>query len=221
MSSLGPKKPPLCSGDEDSSGGAPRPVTMASTSTVELLMLTRSNYHDWSLVMKVSLDALGLWEVVEVDKADHCRDRLALAASLLAMPVDMKVSLAVKKTAKEALAAVKVMWMGDTCVKEANAQRFLKEFENIVAMDCESIEDLTTHITGLTCNLQELGEKKIEDMRIVRKLLSIVPKRYNQIACAIEKFSDLNTMSIEEVIGKLRATEDCVANEEVASVGTE
>jgi hypothetical protein len=67
MSSLGPKKPPLGSGDEDSPSGALRPVTVASADTVELLMLMRSNYHDWSLIMKVSLEALGLWEAVEAD----------------------------------------------------------------------------------------------------------------------------------------------------------
>jgi hypothetical protein len=132
----------------------------------------------------------------------------------------MKVSLAMKKTTKEAWAAVKVMRMGDMRVKEANTQRLLNEFENIVAMDGESIEDLVTHVTGLASNLHELGEK-MEDMRIVRKLLRIVLKRYNQIACAIEMFSDLNTMSVEELIGKLWVTEDRVAVEDAAeaSVG--
>jgi hypothetical protein len=74
MSSLGPKKSPLGSSDEDSSGGALRLVTVVSTGTVKLPMLMRSNYHDWLLIMKMSLEALGLWEAVEVDMADHCKD---------------------------------------------------------------------------------------------------------------------------------------------------
>jgi hypothetical protein len=131
------------------------------------------------------------------------------------MLVDMMASLAVKKTMKEAWAVVKVMRMGDMCVKEANMQHLLKEFENIVTMDGESIEDLAMHITGLTSNLQELGEK-MEDRHIMRKLLCVVPKWYNQIACSIEMFSDLNTMSVEELIGKLRATEDHVTMEDAA-----
>jgi hypothetical protein len=216
MLSLGPKNPSLGSDDEDSLSGALCLVTVASGGTIELLMLMRSNYHDWSLIMKVSLEALGLWEAVEADKAEHREDRLALAAILRAVSVDMKASLAVKKTAKEAWAAVKVMRMGDTRMKEANAQRLLKEFENIVAMDGESIEDLATHVIGLVSNLQELGEK-MEDRRIVRKLLHVVPKRYNQIACDIEMFSYLNTMSIEELIGKLQAAEERVTDEEVAT----
>jgi hypothetical protein len=74
MSSLRPKKPPLYSSDEDSSGGALRLVTMVSSGTVELSMLTISNYHEWSLVRKMSLGALGLWQAVEVEKVDHHKD---------------------------------------------------------------------------------------------------------------------------------------------------
>jgi hypothetical protein len=99
MLSLGPKKLPLGSDDEDSLSGALCLVTVASGGTIELLMLMRSNYHDWSLVMKVSLEELGLWEAVEADKAEHREDRLALAAILRAVLVDMKASLAEKKMA--------------------------------------------------------------------------------------------------------------------------
>jgi hypothetical protein len=134
------------------------------------------------------------------------------------MPIDMKVSLVVKKTAKEAWATVKVMRIGDMCTKEANVQHLLKEFENITAMDGESIEDLMTRVTGLASNLQELGEK-IEDKHIVRKLLRVILKRYNQIVCAIELFFDLNTMNVKELIGKLRAAEDRVTDEEVVAAG--
>jgi hypothetical protein len=74
MSSLRPKKPPLYSSDEDSSGGTLRLVTMVSSGTVELSMLTISNYHEWSLVRKMSLGALGLWQAVEVEKVDHHKD---------------------------------------------------------------------------------------------------------------------------------------------------
>jgi hypothetical protein len=109
------------------------------------------------------------------------------------------------------------MRMGDTCVKEANTQRLLKEFDNIVAMEGEPIEDLATRVTRLTSNLQELGEK-MEDKHIVRKLLRVVLKRNNQIACAIEMFFDLNTMSVEELIGKLRAVEDHAVDEEAVGV---
>ncbi|CAN6286494.1 unnamed protein product [Urochloa humidicola] len=217
MSSLGLKKPRLDLSGEDGSGSSLRPVAVASAGTVELPMLTRANYHDWSLVMKVSLEALGLWDAVEAAKPEHREDRLALAAILCAVPTDMKASLAVKKTAKEAWAAVNTARVGDERVKQASVQRLLKEFETVVHVDGENIDDLAARIDGLAVQLRELGET-MEDMRVVRKILRVVPKRYNQVACAIEMFSDLDTMTVPDLVGRLRAAEDRCINDEVATV---
>jgi hypothetical protein len=76
--------------------------------SVELSMLTRSNYHDWLLVMQVSLEALGLWDAVESDKVERRDDRLALTTILRGVPSEMKSSLAIKKTASEAWTAIKM-----------------------------------------------------------------------------------------------------------------
>jgi hypothetical protein len=70
--------------------------------TVELPLLTKSNYTEWCLVMQVSLEALGLWSVVETGKGERREDRLALSAILRAVPSELKAGLAVKPTAKEA-----------------------------------------------------------------------------------------------------------------------
>lgn len=47
--------------------------------------LTRTNYNEWSLVMKVNMQAQGLWHIVEPEEEDiieYREDRLALAAIL-------------------------------------------------------------------------------------------------------------------------------------------
>ncbi|WVZ93291.1 hypothetical protein U9M48_039285 [Paspalum notatum var. saurae] len=75
--------------------------TAMTSGAVELPMLTRTNYHEWSLVMQVSLEALGLWKVVETEKVERRDDRMALAAMLRGVPSDLKATLAVKKTAKK------------------------------------------------------------------------------------------------------------------------
>ena len=48
----------------------------------------------------------------------------------------------------------------------------------------------------------------MNDARVVKKFLQVVPSRYNQVAVAIEMFSDLKMLSIEELVGRLRAAED-------------
>jgi hypothetical protein len=37
--------------------------------------LTRTNYEDWSLLMRVKLEAKGLWDAVEPGHADRQEDR--------------------------------------------------------------------------------------------------------------------------------------------------
>ena len=63
-------------------------------------MLTKSNYHEWSLLMKVKLQARRLWEAVHVGGGDYDDDRRALEALCAAVPTELGASLANKATAK-------------------------------------------------------------------------------------------------------------------------
>ncbi|KAL6639641.1 hypothetical protein ACP70R_023372 [Stipagrostis hirtigluma subsp. patula] len=175
--------------------------------TVELPLLTRSNYTEWSLVMQVSLEALGLWAAVEKGGVERREDRLALAAILRAVPSEMKAGLAVKKSAREAWAAVKSMRVGDDRVKSANVERLLKAFENVAFRDGETVDEFVMRINGLVASLRELGED-MEDSRVVRKILRVLPKRMKQVAVSIQMLLDLKTMSVEELLGRLRVAEE-------------
>jgi hypothetical protein len=77
-------------------------IKEASTS-VQYSTLTRTNYNEWSLVMKVNMQAQGLWHIVEPEEEDiieYREDRLALAAILRVLPPEMLTSLATKRTAQ-------------------------------------------------------------------------------------------------------------------------
>jgi len=169
-------------------------------------MLTRTNYQEWSALVQCNLEGMYLWDVIESDKVERRRDRLAMAALIRAVPQDMHSLLLAKKTAKEAWEAIKTMRLGAQRVKEVNAQKLLEDFESISFKSGESIDDFAIRITKIATDLRGLGEDSITDARVV-KFLRVVPSRYNQIAVAIEMFSDTKTMSIEELVGRLRAAE--------------
>jgi hypothetical protein len=57
---------------------------------------------------------------VEFDCVERHDDRMALAAILRMVPVEIKSSIAKKKSAKEAWTAVKTMRLGDERVRVAN-----------------------------------------------------------------------------------------------------
>jgi hypothetical protein len=190
---------------------------VVNTNSVEIPLLTKVNYHEWALVMQVSLEAMELWDAVEAVCKERPKDRRAMAAILRAVPSEMKAGLAVKKSAKEAWDAVKAMRVGDDRVKAASVQRLWKEYENVAFRDGETVGDFALRINGLVASLREMGET-LEDHRVVEKILRVVPKRLKQVAVAIEMLTDLNTATIEELVGRLRVAEE--ADNEDAEEGT-
>jgi hypothetical protein len=51
--------------------------------------LTRSNYAEWSLVMQVNLQAVGLWDAIDLSTDDYHEDRSALVTLLHTVPEEM------------------------------------------------------------------------------------------------------------------------------------
>jgi hypothetical protein len=63
--------------------------------------LTKTNYSDWALLMKVKLKARALWSVIEDGGADQQEEMMALNALCGAVPPEMVPTIA-KETTKEA-----------------------------------------------------------------------------------------------------------------------
>jgi hypothetical protein len=82
-----------------------------------------------------------------------------------------------------------------------------KQYENVGFRDGESVSDFALRINGLVASLREMGET-LEDHRVVKKILRVVPKRLKQVAMATEMLTNLNKMTIEEPVGRLRVAED-------------
>ena len=91
-------------------------------------------------------------------------------------------------------------------VQESNAQQLRREFAALVWKDGETAEDFAVRLTGLANNLRILGDN-ITEAEVVRKMLQVVPEDLSQVVISIETLLDLNTISVEEVTGRLRAVE--------------
>jgi hypothetical protein len=126
-----------------------------------------------------------------------------MSALLRSIPKEMWQSLGARPTMKEPWEAVKLMRIDVDRVKEVNTQKLLQEFENIKFKDGESVENFGMRIT----NLRALGEI-VEDVCVVKKFLRTVPARFTQVVVTIEMFCDLKQLSVDELVGRLRATKD-------------
>ena len=130
-----------------------------------------------------------------------------MAGLLRSVPSELWSTLAVKRTVKEAWDAVKNLRIGDERARDASAQQLRREFGNLSFKEGESVNEFGIRITALATNLRSLGDN-ITDAKVVKKLLQVVPKRLNQTAVSLEMFFDLNKVTIEEVVGRLRVFEE-------------
>jgi hypothetical protein len=62
-------------------------------------------------------------------------------------------------------------------------------------------------ISNLTAELKTMGET-VEDSRVIKKFLRVVPSRFSPIVVSIEMFCDTKKMTVEELVGRLRAVEE-------------
>jgi hypothetical protein len=138
-------------------------------------LLTKTNYIEWALIMKIKLQARNLWETIELGDVTLQEDRMALDAITSAVPQEMLASLAVKATVAEACEAVRSLRIGSEAVWNVRAQRLRTEFESIRFKEGETIDDFTMRLGSLVAELSTLREV-IKEQQVVRKLLWVVPK---------------------------------------------
>jgi hypothetical protein len=85
----------------ESSGGAAGIVSWPT--------LTKTNYIEWAILMRVQLQGAGLWDAVETDDIPGHQERQALGTILHSVPTEMVQVLATKDNAKAVWDAIKTM----------------------------------------------------------------------------------------------------------------
>lgn len=185
-------------------------------------VLTKGNYTTWSLKMKVNMQAHGVWEAVEPkdtkSNVEEKTDKVALVVIYQGLPEDILLAVAEKQTAKEVWEAIKTMCQGAERVKKAKIQALKAELESMSMKDTEQIDEFCMKLSGLVTNIRALGET-IEESYVVKKLLRAVPTRFLQMTFTIEQFGNLESMTVEETVGSLKAHEERIKGKGEDSTG--
>lgn len=85
--------------------------------------------------------------------------------------------------------------------------------------EAESLDDFCLKLNGLVTNIRDLGDE-MEEAYVVKQVLRALPQNFLQITSAIEQFGDLEKMTIEEVIGSLKAHEERLRGQSETNGGT-
>ena len=118
-------------------------------------MLTKTNYSDWALLMKVKLRARLLWTAIEKGGVKPHEDMQALDALCIAVPPEMWPVIADKETAKEAWEAITTMRFRDDSVARI-------EGKGAIVFSCKNGEHQSFagvyYIPCLTTNIVSIGQ---------------------------------------------------------------
>lgn len=173
-------------------------------------VLKSTNYPVWAIRFKTILEANGLWEMIEPGtdaQPDVKKDKAAIAYLFQALSEDLVLQVASCKTAKEVWDALKTRYVGVDRVQKARLQTLKSEFEMLQMNEEETIDAFTAKINGIVTRASNLGST-FDQPSIVRKLLNSVPDRFIQIVASIEQYCDLDKMTLDEAIGRLKAFEE-------------
>ncbi|GJV00932.1 zinc finger, CCHC-type containing protein [Tanacetum coccineum] len=140
-------------------------------------------------------------------KGNNKKDKTAIAFLYQALPEEQLLQITKHKTAKTIWDALKTRHIGEERVQQARLQTLKSEFEMLHMKEDETIDTFTAKLTTIVNKAASLGHT-MEDETLVRKLLNVVPDRYLQIVASIEQYSDLDEMTLEEAIGRLKTYEE-------------
>lgn len=104
--------------------------------------------------------------------------------------------------------------MGAGRVREARLQTLMAEFERLKMKDSDTIDNFVGKLSKIASKSAALGEN-IEETKLVKKFLQSLPrKKYIHIVASLEQVLDLKSTSFEDIIGRLKAYEERVCNDE-------
>nr|GFB88015.1 zinc finger, CCHC-type [Tanacetum cinerariifolium] len=169
-----------------------------------------TNYTVWAIQIKVILEAHDLWEAIEPKEntqVDNKKDKATTDFLYQALTEDVILQVASCKTAKELWESLKKRHVGEEKVQQERLQSLMIRFNTLQMKDDDTVDAFTAKLNGYATKAKELG-KTLDESLLVRKLLDSTPDRFIQIVASIEQTSDLDDITLDEIIGKLKAFEE-------------
>lgn len=139
-----------------------------------------------------------------------------MAKSLLfqSIPETMILQFGNLDTVKAVWDTIKTRHMGADRVKEARLQTLTADFNRVNTKETESIDVFVGKLPELSTKSSSLGET-IEELKLVKKFLNSLPrKKYIHIIAALEQVLDLNNTIFADIVGRLKAYEERICDDE-------
>jgi hypothetical protein len=82
-----------------------------------------------------------------------------------------------------------------------------KSYEDLKMEESETVDQFVARFVTLINGIRGYGEK-LDEVKNVRRFLRAAPARYMQIVTSIEQCLDLNTLTVEDLVGRFKAHDE-------------
>jgi hypothetical protein len=145
-------------------------------------MPTKTNYNDWSLLMKIRLEAKCLWNTINHNDVELHVDRMALDAicSVALSEMVASTTIATKQSTRTTWYKIRTARAGDDRIRKTSVQRVRWQYEGLMFKDGEGVKNFTPRFTGIVSQLSILADPK-DPAKVANKYLYISRSRYKQV----------------------------------------
>ncbi|XP_052488066.1 uncharacterized protein LOC128041780 [Gossypium raimondii] len=181
-------------------------------------------FHIWLVKMKTYLQAFDLWEVVNTDAEpaplranptvaqirQHADERTkrhkAMSCIQNCVSDVIFTRIMACETPKQAWDKLKEEFQGTERTRQQQLLNLRRDFENLKMKEEETVKQYVDRIIAVVNSIRLLGEH-FDEARIVEKVLSTLPERYEAKISSLEDSRDLTSISWTELINTFYAQE--------------
>ncbi|KAD6794630.1 hypothetical protein E3N88_05526 [Mikania micrantha] len=191
------------------------PTREPSAPSLQCPMLNKTNYTIWTMRLRAIFNVHGVWDQIEPGTTiDAKKNHMAIALLFQSVPEEQLLQIGNLTTAKEMWEALKSQHLGADRVREARLQTLMSDFEALKMKENSTVDDFTIMISGLASKSSALGAF-IDEQKMVKKFLNGLPRKFIHMVASIEQMVDLKTITFDDVVGRLKAYEERIKDEDV------
>lgn len=180
-----------------------------------------TNYTLWKIRMRAYFKSINVWHIVESgwtrpekaiaewtteEKNNATANDKAINAIYISVSNEEFSRISRCEIAKEAWETLEITHEGTKVVRTSKIQMLVSQFEEIRMQEDETFDEFYSKLSAIRNSTINLG-KKMDDAKVVKKILRSLPERFIPQIAAIQQSKDLDTMRVEELVGSLQTFE--------------